>query len=171
MTVRPSVNRLVGRLVGDVFAFRRSRSDLWPCIRPCYIQVFSSSLLYFVLLFSYVLCPQGWRLKTTGPSCGTQTHVNRPIDKIKVLLLVFCPFKVCCLSVYSLSLYKKKKFFFICHQLMSFCTSFQFRYFYIALSHPLRPPLCCHAFPAFPTFPTFPAFPAFPAFPLLIARL
>ena len=33
--VRPSVGRLVRGWVGDAFAFRPSRSDLWPCIRPC----------------------------------------------------------------------------------------------------------------------------------------
>ena len=35
-SVAPSVAPSVGWLVGDAFAFRPSRSDLGPCIRPCF---------------------------------------------------------------------------------------------------------------------------------------
>ena len=34
-SVRPSVRLLVGWSVGHAFAFRPSRSNLGPCIRPC----------------------------------------------------------------------------------------------------------------------------------------
>ena len=34
--VSPSVRPSVGRSVGHAFAFRPFRSDLWPCIRPCF---------------------------------------------------------------------------------------------------------------------------------------
>ena len=35
MSVCPYVGWSVGPSVGHAFAFRPSRSDLWPCIRPC----------------------------------------------------------------------------------------------------------------------------------------
>ena len=44
MSVRPLVHRSIGPSVrpriGDAFAFRPSRSDLGPCIRPCFIFVY-----------------------------------------------------------------------------------------------------------------------------------
>ena len=37
MSVCPSVRPSVGWLVRHAFVFRPTRSDLWPCIRPCSI--------------------------------------------------------------------------------------------------------------------------------------
>ena len=37
-SVGPSVRRSVRPWVGDAFAFRPSRSDLGPCIRPCFVD-------------------------------------------------------------------------------------------------------------------------------------
>ena len=64
--VCPSVRWLVGQSVCNAFAFRPTRSDLWPCIRPCFhSKLWNGS--------------KGFRLygkKTGGPlkSLGVKVH-------------------------------------------------------------------------------------------------
>ena len=60
MSVCPSVRWFVGPLVGPsvrhAFAFRPTRSDLWPCIRPCSLIGLSCHLSFMVsylMIFRY----------------------------------------------------------------------------------------------------------------------
>ena len=46
--VCPSVRPSVGPSVRDAFAFRPSRSDIWPCIRACYHFCYIYQIFFFL---------------------------------------------------------------------------------------------------------------------------